>query len=98
MKHLSLGEIISISFIFIRTYKYKENSKVHRTTQRICSKLFLVFVDVYNCDAKSTFNVRQSTIQKGVGRSDEAKLDVLAVFQGVCGLVRLPYKAVCGGG
>jgi len=51
------------------------------------------FVDVYYCDAKSTFNVRQSTIQKWVGRSDEAKLDVLAVFQGVCGLVRLPYKA-----
>ena len=89
---------MSIIFIFIRTYKYKENSKIHCTTEQICSKLFLVSVDVNSCDAKSTFNVRQSTIQKGVGRSDEAELDVLAVFQGVCGLVRLPYKAVCGGG
>ena len=65
MKHLSLGEIISISFIFICTYKYKENSKIHRITQRICSKLFLVFVDVYNCDAKSTFMLDNQPFRRG---------------------------------
>ena len=89
----------SVSFLFVLTNTRRIVRFIVQHIQRICSKLFLVFVDVYNnCDAKSTFNVRQSTIQKGVGRSDEAKLDVLAVFQGVCGLVRLPYKAVCGGG
>ena len=88
----------SVSFLFVLTNTRRIVRFIVQHIQRICSKLFLVFVDVYNnCDAKSTFNVRQSTIQKGVGRSDEAKLDVLAVFQGVCGLVRLPYKAVCGG-
>ena len=88
----------SVSFLFVLTNTKRIVRFIVQHIQRICSKLILVFVDVYNnCDAKSTFNVRQSTIQKGVGRSDEAKLDVLAVFQGVCGLVRLPYKAVCGG-
>ena len=89
----------SVSFLFVLTNTRRIVRFIVQHIQRICSKLFLVFVDVYNnCDAKSTFNVRQSTIQKGVGRSDEAKLDVRAVFQGVCGLVCLPYKAVCGGG
>ena len=89
----------SVSFLFVLTNTRRIVRFIVQHIQRICSKLFLVFVDVYNnCDAKSTFNVRQSTIQKGVGRSDDAKLDMLAVFQGVCGLVRLPYKAVCGGG
>ena len=88
----------SVSFLFVLTNTRRIVRFIVQHIQRICSKLFLVFVDVYNCYAISTFYVRQSTIQKGVGRSDEAKLDVLAVFQGVCGLVRLPYKAVCGGG